>query len=906
MAMLLTGLKRRLAALFKRDKLEQELDEELRYHLERDAEQHRKFGMDQTAAQYAALRAFGNVESSKEECRDARGIKFLDDLIRDIRYSFRLLVKNPTFSFVAILTLALGIGANSAIFSLVDAVLLRSLPVKEPEKLVLFGKGIDIGLTDGFPNDSPDLFSYPFYKDVQQQAGVFSDVGALLSIAWTVHGLAGSHDVVPRRMEVQLVSGSYFNVLGIDPDRGRLISEEDDKVPGMHPVAVVSDAWWKQQFGGNDNVIGESIRIDKTAYTIIGVAPKGFTGTTVGQAPDVWIPLAMEPQLPPHWNGRDQRNFQSLFLIGRLKEGVSREQANAVVNVLYKRFLQDLAGPQPSADVRQRMNASVELTPAGKGIDGVRRDFALPLRVLMVVVAIILLIACANIANLLLARTAVRNREIVLRLALGARRISLIRQFITESLILALIAGAAGVLLAWWGTHLLVAMASSGPRPLPLDVTLNFRVLGFTLLVSVLSAVVFGTAPALRATRGDLNTTLKDGKGALRPSTQNRLGRSLVVAQVALSLMLMIGAGLFVRTLRNLEDIPTGFNAQNVALFNIDTASTGYNDEQIGKLQVEAEDRVKQVSGVEAAAFSFLTFNQGGWTSPLFTRDETPPQGEARVVRQNVVGEDYFKAMGVQLVSGRAFNRFDTAQSQKVAVVSETLAQHFYPNTSPLGKHFGKSAESTGAVEIIGVVKDVKYHTLTEDSRPMVYFPLTQMPQPVNNFVVRVSSDSVIPAVRQALRNFNSNLPIDDVVSLEDHVSRSLAQQKLIARVASFFGVLALVLASIGLYGVLAYAVAQRRNEIGIRVALGASSADVLKLVLRNGMTMTVIGLVLGVGGALALTRLVATLLFGVTPTDLLTFVGVSMTLVVVALLACYIPARMATQVDPLTALRDE
>jgi predicted permease len=595
-----------------------------------------------------------------------------------------------------------------------------------------------------------------------------------------------------------------------------------------------------------------------------------------------------------------------LFLIGRLGEGVSRDQANAAVNVLYKRFLQDLAGPQPSADVRQRMNALVELTPAGKGIDGVRRDFALPLRVLMVVVAIILLIACANVANLLLARAAVRNREIVLRLALGARRISLIRQFITESLILALIAGAAGVLLAWWGTHLLVAMASSGPRPLPLDVTLNYRVLGFTLLVSIVSAVIFGTAPALRATRGDLNSTLKDGKGAVRPSTQNRLGRSLVVAQVALSLMLMIGAGLFVRTLRNLEDIPTGFNAQNVALFNIDTASLGYDDEQITKLQVEAEDRVKQIPGVEAASFSFLTFNQGGWTSPLFTRDETPPQGEARVVRQNVVGEDYFKAMDVQLVSGRGFNRFDTAQSQKVAVVSESMAQHFYPNTSPLGKHFGKRAEFPDAVEIIGVVKDVKYQSLTEDSRPLVYFPLTQMPQPVNIFVVRVSSDSVIPAVRQTLRSFNSNLPIDDVVSLEEHVSRSLAQQKLIARVASFFGLLALVLASIGLYGVLAYAVAQRRNEIGIRVALGASSADVLKLVLRNGMTMTVIGLVLGVGGALALTRLVATLLFGVTPTDLLTFVGVSLTLVVVALLACYIPARMATQVDPLTALRDE
>jgi predicted permease len=908
--MSLTTFRRRLAALFKRDKFEQELDDELRYHLERDAEQNLKFGMNRDESQYAAFKAFGNLDRSKEECRDARGFMLVDDLIRDIRHSIRLLVKNPTFSLVAILTLTLGIGANTAIFSLLDAVLLRSLPVKEPERLVLFGSGLNVGLTDGFPNRSADLFSYPFYQDVRQQNEVFSDVGALLSITWTVHGVAGSQDAELRRLEVQLVSGTYFKVLGINAGRGRLIEEDDDKVSGMHPVAVVSDAWWRGQFGGDENVIGKTLQIDKTEYTIIGVSPKSFTGTTVGQAPDVWIPLAMEPQLPPaHWNGRNRKNAQSLYLIGRLRDGVTAEQANATVNVLFKRFLQDLAGSQPSAEVLQNLQrAFVKLTPVGKGINGVRNDFALPLKILTVVVGVVLLISCANIANLLLARAAVRKKEIALRLALGARRFRLVRQLITESLILAFIAGAAGFVFAWWGTGLLVVMASSGSRPLPLDVTPNARILGFSLLVSVLAAVVFGAAPAFRATRVDLNATLKDGKGILWANSRNRLARTLVVAQVALSLMLMIGAGLFVRSLRNLQEIPTGFDERNVMLMAIDTANAGYKDAQIGNLLVEVEDRVKRIPSVEAAAFSFFTFNQGGWTSPLFTQDQTPPEGEARVVRQNIVGDDYFKAMGVPLVSGRTFSRFDTEKSQKVAVVSESMTQRFYPNSSPIGKHFGKTANATSDIEIIGVVKDVKYESLTEELRPMVYFPIRQRPEPVSNLVVRVSSDfqSVIPAVKGVLRDINSNLPVDDVVSLEGQVSRSLVQQKLIARVASFFGLLALLLASIGLYGVLSYAVAGRRTEIGIRMALGASRSHVLKLVLGNGMTLTLIGLVLGLSGALALTRLVTTLLFGVTSTDLATFVGVSITLVIVALVACYIPARRATRVDPLTALRYE
>jgi len=908
--MSLNRLNRRLRALFRRNEVEQQLDDELRFHLDREIESNLASGLSEEQARLAAIRSFGSVDRSKEECRDARGVTLIEDLLRDVRYSTRLLIKNPTFTLIAVLTLALGIGANTAIFSLLDAVLLKSLPVKEPDKLVLFGNGGGGGLTDGIPDESTDLFSYPFYQDVRQHNEVFSDLGALLSMTWTVHGKVnnGGEGNEPERLEVQLVSGSYFSVLGIAPRLGRLINDADDKSSGISPVAVVSHAWWQKRMAGDQSVIGKSISIDKTQYTIVGVGPQSFTGTTVGQAPDLWIPLAMENQMPPaHWNGRNNKIAQSLYLIGRLKDGVSTGQASATVNVLFKRFLDDIVGTAPSAKTLQDIQrAHVELTPVGKGISGVRREFALPLKILMIVVAVVLLISCANIANLLLARAAVRQKELALRIALGARRLGLIRQLITESLLLAGIGGAAGFVLAWWGSNLLIMMASNGPRLLPLDVTPNLRLFTFSLIASVASALIFGAIPALHATRVDLNATLKGGKGALQANSQSRIGKALVVAQVALSLILMVGAGLFVRTLINLQRIPTGFNEKNVLLFEIDTATTGYNDTQIGNLFVEAEDRVKHLPGVEAASFSFFTFHQGSWNSPIYTNDQTGLQDDDTVVRQNLVGEDYFKAMGVPLVNGRVFQKSDTHEAQKVAVVSETMAQRFYPNSSAIGKHFGKSADKRDEIEIVGVVKDVKYQNLTERTRPMVYYHLPQRPEPVSNLVLRLSNppETVIPEVRRTLRELNSNLPVDDVSRFSDFVSRSLVQQKLVARLAAFFGLLALMLACIGLYGVLSYSVARRRNEIGIRMALGASTFDVLKLVLRNGMRLTLIGLALGVAGAMVLTRLVATLLFGVTTTDASTFISVSLTLIAVALIACYIPARRATRVDPLTALR--
>lgn len=830
--------------------------------------------------------------------------------MQDLRYGVRMLRTHKMFTVVAVLSLALGIGANTAIFSLFDAVLLKSLPVREPERLVLFGKGEDIGLTNSFPSKSIDLFSYPFYQQIRQQRDVFSDVGAVLSIPWNVHGKINSN-AETEQMSVQLVSGNYFNVLGVKASLGRTLFDEDDVNPGGHPVVVVSYGWWQRRMGADPSAIGKTITIDQTTYTIIGVGAKDFFGTTVGQSPNLWIPLAMEPQMPPtHWDGRANREFQDLNLIARLQNGVQMEQSNAAVNARFKQHLQDWAGAQPSEEqARNIQQAHIELTPAGRGLSELRQQFSVSLRVLMVVVGLVLLIACANIANLLLARATSRQKEFAVRMALGAGRMRIVRQLLTESVLLAALGGLAGVMLAWWGGQLLVLMASGGAEALPLDVTPNARILTFTLCVSLFSALLFGLAPALRALRLEPNASLKGGKGTVQAGAQSPFGKALVVGQVALSLVLLVGAGLFVRTLINLQNVPTGFDTQNALLFRIDTAATGYKDVQLAEVMRAVEEKVKVVPGVQAAAFSFIVFNQGLWTGPAYTQEQLALDVRSRIVRNNTVGADYFAAMGIPLVAGRGFTAQDNDKSQKVAVISETMAQRFFPNVSPIGRHFGiRGPESGGQIEVIGVVKDVRAMSLSEELRPSAYYPHAQGSGPLHNFVVRFvgAPENIVPQVRRAVREVNPRLPIDEVVSLSDHVGRSLVQQKLTARLGAFFGLLALLLACIGLYGVLSYAVARRTNEIGIRMALGAQSRNVLWLVLREALLLAGIGIGIGLIASVALTRTAKTLLFGLQPNDPLTITLATALLFSVAVIAGYLPARRASRVDPMIALRDE
>jgi len=831
-------------------------------------------------------------------------------MLQDIRYGIRMLLKKPGFTLIAVLSLALGIGANTAIFSLLDAVMIKTLPVEQPEQLVLFGNGQNMGMTTAFPNESTDLFSYPFYRQVQQRTDVFTGVAGQLSISWNVHGFVNSSSDI-EQLQVQLVSGSYFPVLGVNAGLGRVLTEADDQNPGGHPVTVVSYAWWQQRMGGDPVAVGKTITIDNVPYTIVGVAPREFFGTRVGAAPDLWIPLAMEKQMPPaHWDGRNSEDFQNLFLIGRLKPGVTANQANSVVNLLFTQSLQARAGAQPTAQrLKQIAAANIQLTPVSRGLSTLREQFSLSLRVLMGVVALVLLIASANVANLLLAHGAARSREFAVRLAVGAGRMRLVRQLFTESALLALLGGMIGVGVSWWGSRLLLLMASDGPEALPVDITPNLRVLGFTIGVSALCAIVFGTVPALRASRVEPNTSLKGGKtlNALR----NPLGKAFVVAQVALSLLLLVGAGLFVRTLINLQSIPSGFKQENAMLFMIDTSATGYKgeDPRLPVLLNEVEQKVKQVPGVQAASFAYITFNQGFWTTPAYTREDNIPEGQSRTLRNNIVGSDFFAAMGIPLVEGRSFGPQDTKSSQKVAVVSESMAQKFFPTGSPVGKRFGiQGRESAEQIEVIGVVKDAKYGNLKEQFRPMAFYPYSQGGDTLPNLVVRFSGppSAVVPQVRETIKQVNRNLPIDDVVSLSDQIGRSLVQQKLVARLASFFGLLALLLACVGLYGVMSYGVARRTNEIGIRMALGAQGRSVLWLVLREALLLVVIGLAVGVLASLAVTKTAASLLYELKPNDPLTIVLATLILTAVALIAGYLPARRAARVDPMVALRDE
>ena len=831
-------------------------------------------------------------------------------MFQDIRYGLRMLAKKPGFTLIAVLSLALGIGANTAIFSLIDAVMIKSLPVERPEQLVLFGKGEEMGVTNGFPDSSWDLFSYPFYRQVKDRTDVFSGVAGHMSITWTVHGFVnGGNDI--EQMQVQLVTGNYFPVLGVNAGLGRVLTEADDQVVGAHPVAVVSHAWWERRMGGDPSAVGKTITIDDATYTIVGVAPKEFFGTTVGAAPDVWVPLAMEKHIPPaHFNGRDNQDFQSLYLFGRLKDGVAPAQAGSVVNVLFKQSLQARAGAQPTAKQLQNTEkASIELTPLSRGLSTLRQQFSLSLKVLMGVVALVLLIASANVANLLLAHGAARQREFAVRAAVGAGRLRLMRQLFTESALLALLGGLAGVALSFWGTRLLLMMASNGPEAVPLNATPNLRLLGFTIGVSAICAIVFGTAPALRAARIEPNTSLKGGRTT--SGLRNPLGKTFVVAQVALSLLLLVGAGLFVRTLINLQSIPSGFNQENAMLLQVDTSATGYKveDPRLPALLRDVEDKVRAVPGVQAASFAFFVFNQGFWNTPAYTREPNSLTDENRSIRNNVVGQDFFAAMGIPVVLGRGFGPQDTAKSQKVAVISESMAQRFFPNGSAVGKRFGiEGPQSTEQIEVIGVVKDAKYGALTEKIRPIAFCLHQQEPLALGNLVVRFSGspNAIVPQIRETLKQINRNLPVDDVVTLSDHIGRSLVQQKLVARLASFFGLLALLLACVGLYGVMSYGVARRTNEIGIRMALGARTRSVLWLVLRESLTLVVIGLIVGIVASLLVTKTAATLLYELKPNDPLTIALATLLLAFVSALAGYLPARRAAKVDPMIALREE
>ena len=852
-------------------------------------------------------------------------------LWQDLRYGARMLGKAPGFTAIAVLSLALGIGANTALFSVVDAVLLKKLPVKEPDRLVLFrwtsGPNFSPGSHHGNAtrDESGRLvkssFAYQTYARFRAQSGPLSDVFAFGDMPLDVSA-DGRADVVNG----QAVSGNYYAALGVPALVGRTITDEDDRAAAP-PVAVVSYRYWQRRFSGDRAVVGRQINLNNVAFTVVGVTPRGFDGTMqVGSSPDVSIPIAWEPQVHGERSLMAGAGAWWLRLMGRLKPGATPEQARASLELI----LQQTALEHRAARVARGANTLKPLGPedyprlvaypGSQGETNRRQYYQKPLYILLGVVGLVLLIACANVANLLLARSAAREKEIAVRLAIGAGRRRLIRQLLTESLLLAGLGGALGVLLAFWIKDGLLAVGEWGGQSMAaLEPRLDLRVLGFTLALSLVTGLLFGIVPAWRATRVDLTPALKDSARSSGSAARSLFTKSLVVAQVALSLLLMVGAGLFLRTLVNLQRVALGFDESNLLVFTIEPGLIGYKGERLVNLYQQMSERIEGVPGVRGVTFS---------AEPLLAQSESDrrlylpgapvaPDGKAQSsgdVYIHQVRENFLKTMGIPVLAGRDLTPHDDAHAPTVAVVNQTFARRFFHGENPVGKRFSfDNPDEVGLIEIVGLAGDAKYATQRDEVPPTAYLPWLQESSilRLGTFEVRTSGDpiSYVTAVRQAAREIDAGLPLKDVKTQVEQGDETLALERLFAKLLSLFGLLAMALASVGLYGVLAWSVAQRTKEIGIRMALGASARDVLRMVLRQGMALTLAGVVVGLAGAYALTKYLVSLtsmLYGVQPFDPLTFTLIALLLTLVALCACYLPARRATRVDPMVALRYE
>ena len=814
-------------------------------------------------------------------------------LLQDLHYGVRMLAKNPGFTAVAVLTLALGIGANTAMFSIIDTVLLRMLPVKDPERLVLLQYPDHQG---GF-----NSFSYRAFECLRDQNSVLSGIfGTTMP-----ERLAVSVDGEGELVRGQIVSGGYYSTLGVKAALGRTITTEDDKISEGPSVAVISYAYWKRRFNLAPSVVGKRIAINGFPFTIIGVTPPEFFGLMYGYSPDITAPISMQAVLMGHRSLLDDLDNWFVETIGgQLKPGVGQEQARANLDLVFQQAL---------GFKQQKGELKIQLVPGSKGFSLLRQRFATPLTILMAMVGLVLLIACTNVANLLTARGTARRKEIAMRLALGASRPRLVRQLLTECVLLGILSGAAGLLVAVWIGHLLLALVSSGPFPISFDFHLDSRILGFTGGVSVLVGILFGLVPVARATQVDLTADLKATSGSPGKSRAGiGLGKILIVSQVAVSLLLLVGAGLFVRTLRNLKGLNPGFDTERVLLFSVEPTLVGYQGDRLRNLYKELLERVQSIPGVRAVSLSrFGELTPGGSATRIISvPGYVPRRNEVSEVHLNLVGPNFFQAMGMTLVRGRDFALQDDDNAPKVAVINETAARRYFGDTDPIGRSITLS-DAPGEVGLIGIVRDTKYQSLRENAVAMLFAPFLQFPPdrlPRMTYEVRtvVNPATLTAGIRQQIQAIDRNLPMFDVKTLTEQANESLMPERLVATLSTLFGLLALALACVGLYGIMAYSVARRTNEIGIRMALGAQQADVLWMVLKDALVMVGIGLAIGIPTALASSRVISSLLFGLSAHDPWTIAAASVVLLGVALFAGYLPARRATKVDPMVALHYE
>jgi ABC-type antimicrobial peptide transport system permease subunit len=973
----------------RRKRMMEDLEQDIRAHIEMETQDNIARGMSPEEALYAAVRKFGNATRVQEDAREVWSFVWLEQLWQDICFGLRMLRKSPAFTTVAVLTLAFGIGANTTIFSLIDAVMLRSLPVENPARLMLLkwsarkapnihgmmsSGDCPMDMGEGGFNPTGCSFSEPMFHEIAQ-ANIFSGTAAFAGtgrLDLTGNGLASV-------INGQLVSGDFFHTMGLKPAMGRLLDASDD-TPAAAPVAVLNNGYWHSAFGGSREVIGRTIELNAVPFTIVGVAEQRFTGITPGSDYDVWLPLANQQKINPMkgmdpLGGQERRNdvgFWWLTIVGRLKPGVPMTQAQAMVSGMFRNEVLHGAvelfpggkmgalpmpreagpimaarGPAPAsvppgpgkAGIQMHRegtgggpvaaqpagngktpftlnaplpgaapaaggaraaateapsapktlataddNPQVTLVSAQSGLSGQRAHFTDPLYVLMLAVGIILLIACANVAGLMLARAAARQKEMAVRLALGAGRVRIVRQLLTESMMLSVLGGALGVLFAYWGAHTIISFVSSNQAlPLGFATGVDLRVLGFTVAVSLFTGILFGVAPAFRSAHVDLTPTLKDGEGSSSSAGHSggrwfSAGNLLVVTQVALAVVVLVGAGLLVRTLQNLRGVDMGFDAHNILIFGIDPTLAGYKGAQADNLYRDLQGRLAETPGVKSASYSMMPLLSGGLMITMFHWPGTPEDqpAESDVLE---VGPNFFETLHIPFLAGRGFsladfqlaaaNSADTPTSAPTPViVNQAFVQKYLGKENPIGKAYGAAAGDpvspvTPGYEIVGVVRDAKYNDLRREIHAMMY-----KPQSVGGatFELRTAADpqALLPAIREVVGQVNADLPLFNVTTQSQQIDRLLFQERLVARLAGFFGVLALVLACIGLYGLLSYEVSRRTREIGIRIALGAQPERVLKLVLRQGIALALVGAVVGIGVALSVTRYLGSMLFDV------------------------------------------
>jgi predicted permease len=835
----------------------------------------------------------------------------MDNLIQDTRYALRMLIKTRGFTLVAVTTLALGIGVNTAIFSLLNQVLLRTLPVPEPQQLVILqSPGPKTGHVFSDTNDGAESFSFPMYKDLRDQNQVFSGLLARFptSLNITFQGQT-------ERASGELVSGNYFDVLGVRAVLGRTLTPDDDVTPGAHQVAVLSHRFWARRFSSSPAVLNQTMVVNGQLMEIIGVTEDGFTGVQVGQSPDIFIPITMKAQMTPNWDALADRKDYWLSILGRLAPGTSHEQAQAGLQPLYRGILESeasLQGRLSPQNLELFLNRPVLLADGSQGRQILQSDTRHPLLMLMGMVALVLLITCANLASLLITRGVARQKEIAVRQALGASRWRLVSQFVVESLVLSITGGVVGLFVAMWTLEGLLKWIPPDQGLAGLSPEINQGMMAFNFGLSLVTGLFFGLIPAIKSTRTNLAVALNDqGRSASAGVAHAGLRKGLVVAEIALTMLLLVGAGLFARSLYNLKRIDIGIRTERLIAFSISPKLNGYNPTRSIALFGQLQESLSSLPGVEAASGAELAaFADNSWGSNITLEGYEPTEGEDMHSYRNTITPGYFATLGVPLVAGREFTAQDTAQSQKVAIISESLARKYFGDTNAVGRRmkFG-AGNSPLDMEIAGVVKDSKHGNVRDKVQRFTYTPYSQS-RAIGEmtFYVRTTQnpESIATTLRQEVARHDASLPVFALRTLSEQIDQSIFADRLLAVLSSAFGLLAALLAVVGIYGVMSYNVTQRTQEMGIRRALGAQTGDILRMVIGQGMWLVGVGIGIGIAASIAATRVMSKVLYGVSPGDWVTLGIVAVLLSVIALIGCYLPARRATKVDPMVALRYE